>query len=197
MSHYAIVVDLDHCTGCKGCEVACKHQNAVPLGERWNRLMLCGPYGTFPNISQYYMPVNCQQCENAPCVEVCPVGASYRDPETNKVLVDTDLCIGCQQCLPACPYSCRDWNEEKAVVEKCNLCEELTSKGELPHCVKVCSVQCRFYGDLDDPESDVSKELAKYDESCIHTLPDSGNAPLTKYIITSMHGQDAWQPDVF
>lgn len=194
MPHYAIVVDLDHCTGCKGCEVACKHQNAVPLGERWNRLMLCGPYGTFPNISQYYMPVNCQQCENAPCVEVCPVGASYRDPETNKVLIDTDACIGCQACLSACPYSCRDWNVEKSVVEKCTLCEELTSQGELPHCVKVCSVQCRYYGDLDDPESDASKAIAAKPDA-VHKLADSGNSPTNVYLLSERYCE--WHGDEF
>ena len=99
--------------------------------------------------------------------------------------------------MQACPYGQRCYNEQAGVVEKCNLCHDLTAKGELPACVKSCSAGARFYGDLDDPESDVSKELAKYSEDQIHTLPDTGNAPLTKYIITSMHGENAWQTDVF
>jgi Fe-S-cluster-containing dehydrogenase component len=194
MSHYAIVVDLDHCTGCKGCEISCKNENAVPLGERWNRLMLCGPYGTFPNISQYYMPVNCQQCENAPCIEVCPVGASYREDETGKVLIDADACIGCQACLSACPYSVRDWNPEKGIVEKCNLCEHLTSQGELPHCVRNCSVRCRYYGDLDDPESDASKAIAAKPDA-VHKLADSGNHPTMVYLLSEKYC--AWHGDEF
>lgn len=186
MSHYAIVVDLDHCTGCKACEVACKYENNIPLGEHWNRLLLCGPYGTFPNISQYYLPLMCQQCENPPCVDVCPVGASYREEGTGKVLIDTDSCIGCQACLPACPYGVRDWNEERSVVEKCTLCEHLTSKGEKPYCVSICSVQCRYYGDLDDPESDASKAIAAKPDAA-RKLVDNGNGPTTVYLLSDKY----------
>ena len=146
---------------------------------------------------RYPLPTMCQECENAPCLEVCPTGATYRDEETGVILIDSEQCIGCQACMQACPYGQRCYNEQAGVVEKCNLCHDLTAKGELPACVKSCSAGARFYGDLDDPESDVSKELAKYSEDQIHTLPDTGNAPLTKYIITSMHGENAWQTDVF
>ena len=181
-----IVVDLDHCTGCKGCEIACKNENNIPLGERWNRLLLCGPYGEFPNLSQYYLPVMCQQCVDAPCVNVCPTGASYRDPDTNVVLVDKEKCIGCKYCMMACPYGVRDWNKAESVVEKCTLCQHLTAAGEKPQCVKGCSVQCRFYGDLDDPESDASKAIAAKPDAA-HRLKDFGNGPSTVYLLSDKY----------
>lgn len=192
MTRYALVVDVDHCTGCKCCEIACKNENDIPLGERWNRLLLCGPYGTYPNLSQYYLPTMCQQCQNAPCVNVCPTGASYRDPETNIVLVNKEKCIGCKYCMMACPYGVRSWNPKENVVEKCTLCQHLTSKGELPHCVKVCSVQCRYYGDLDDPDSDVSKAIAAKPDAA-HRLKDFGNHPSSVYLLSEKYCE--WHED--
>lgn len=196
MSRYALVIDVDHCTGCKGCEIACKNENNIPLGERWNRLLLCGPYGKYPDLSQYYLPTHCQQCGNAPCVEVCPTEASYRDPETNIVLVNKEKCIGCKYCMMACPYGVRAWNPKEHVVEKCTLCQHLTSAGELPQCVKVCSVQCRYYGDLDDPNSDASKALAAKSEH-VHRLKDFGNSPASAYILQAKYcewreGAEGW-----
>ena len=186
-----LVIDLDRCSGCDSCVVACKMENNVPLGEYWNRVNVVGPTGTWPRIEQYWLPTQCQQCENAPCIAACPTGASYRDEENGLVLIDHEACIGCQVCMDACPYGVRSYNEAANVVEKCTCCVQRLQDGEKPACVVSCSTGARFFGDLDDPESDVSKELAKYDESQIHTLPDSGNGPLTKYIMTDMHGE--WQ----
>lgn len=188
MARNCIVVNLDKCTGCYGCEIACKMENDVALGEYWNRVVEVGPFGDYPEITRYKLPSMCQQCEDAPCVHVCPTGASYRDGD-NVVLVDREKCIGCKYCMMACPYGVRNWNVETRTVEKCTLCGQLTSQGELPACVKSCAAGARFYGDLDDPDSDASKELARYDEDAIHTLEDVGNKPATRYIYSRQYGE--------
>ena len=148
--------------------------------------MQVGPTGTYPNIERYNLPVQCQQCENANCVRVCPTGASYRDPKTGTVQIDKSKCIGCQYCLYACPYGVRSFDEAEGVAKKCTLCQHLTADGSSkPACVHNCPGGARFYGDLDDPDSDVSRELAKYDASCIHMLPEPQNEhPLTRYILS-------------
>ena len=198
MARNCIVVNLDRCTGCFGCEVACKMENGVALGERWSKVFTVGPVGEYPDMTRYALPTMCQQCENAPCVSVCPTGASYRDPETNIVLVDKEKCIGCKYCMMACPYGVRSWNTKEKAVEKCTLCGQLTSAGQEPACVAACCANARFYGDLDDPGSDVSKAVAAADPASVHTLHDAGNKPLTRYIlsdkIAAWHDVDAIKP---
>lgn len=191
MSHNCIVVNLDRCTGCFGCEIACKMENNVALGQRWSKVFTVGPVGEYPNMTRYALPTMCQQCKDAPCVHVCPTGASYRDSNTNVVLVDKEKCIGCKYCMMACPYGVRSWNKTEKCVEKCTLCGQLTSAGKLPACVKSCAAGARFYGDLDDPNSDVSKELAKYPAEAVHTLEDQGNGPCMHYILSTSIEQ--WQ----
>lgn len=183
MARNAIVVNLDRCIGCFGCEVACKQENDVALGEMWCKVMIVGPTGEFPNIEQYWLPVMCQQCENPSCVAVCPTGASYRN-EDGVVLIDKEKCIGCKYCMMACPYGVRSWNQEQSVIEKCTLCQQRTAAGEQPACVAACCGEARFYGDLDDPSSDAAKALAEADEANIHMLKDPGNKPSTRYILS-------------
>ncbi|MCD8315922.1 MAG: 4Fe-4S dicluster domain-containing protein [Eggerthellaceae bacterium] len=184
MSHYTLVIDLDRCIGCHACEIACKNENEVALGEYWNKVIQVGPHGTFPALEQYWLPVQCQQCENAPCTEVCPTGASYRDETTNIVLVDKEKCIGCKYCMMACPYGVRTWNSSEKAVEKCTLCGQLTSVGQDPACVAACCGSARFYGDLDDPTSDASVAIANAGADSVYTLTDVGNTPTTHYILS-------------
>ena len=192
MAHYAIVVDLDRCIGCHGCEIACKNENNIALGEYWNKVVERGPFGEYPDLEMYFLPTMCQQCQDAPCVNVCPTGASYRDAD-GMVLVDKEKCIGCKYCMMACPYGVRSWNAAESVVEKCTLCAHLSKNGELPMCVRTCSAGARFYGDLDDPNSDVSKELAAAAPDAIHYMPDAGNGPLSAYILSPKFGE--WRAD--
>lgn len=202
MSRKCLVVDLDRCSGCDSCTVACKFENNIGLGRNWNRVLAMGPYGEYPDIEAYWLPMHCQQCENAPCAAVCPTGATYRDPENGVVLVDKSKCIGCQYCMYACPYGVRTYNADEGVVEKCTLCNHLTARSDgnenildssdpahaVPPCVHNCPAKARYFGDLDDPESSVSKaiqEAGGVDSENVHALPDPGNAhPTSLYILS-------------
>ena len=111
MAHYGMVIDTKRCVGCNACTTACKIANNVPEGIFWTRALTDGgdapdtPKGTFPNVQMRYITVGCQHCENPACTKVCPVGATYKDPETGIVRQDYDKCIGCRMCIAACPYT--------------------------------------------------------------------------------------------
>ncbi len=190
MTQKTLVIDLDRCIGCFACEAACKMENNVPLGTYYNRVLSIGPVGKFPNLKQYFLPTVCQNCREAPCVKVCPTGASYKT-EDGQVLVDKEKCIGCRMCMSACPYGARSFNAETKVVEKCTLCRHLTDKGEEPACVKSCCAQARFFGDIDDPKSIVSQKLREAGEENVHSMPDRGNHPTVRYILHKKNGD--WQ----
>ena len=111
-----LLINLDRCTVCDSCIVACKLENQLPLGSFYNKVIAIGPTGTFPDVEKYWLPSQCQQCENPHCVAVCPTGASYRDPKTGYVLIDKDKCIGCQYCLYGCPYGVRQMDEEHGLL---------------------------------------------------------------------------------
>jgi Fe-S-cluster-containing dehydrogenase component len=181
-----LVIDLDRCSGCDSCVAACKHENNIDLGNYWNRVLAVGPFGTHPDIEMYWLPVQCQQCENPACVHVCPTAASYRDEKTGVVLIDKAKCIGCQYCMMACPYGVRSFNKKEKVVEKCTLCSHLTADGsDEPACVHNCCCGARYFGDIDDPDSSAAKAIAAADPANVHHLPDPGSAkPATVYILS-------------
>ena len=157
MSNYAIITDLNRCTGCLACTVACKAINGVDVGNFWIKTLRVGPHpieggsGTYPDVEMYFLPVQCQHCENPECVKVCPTGAS-QVREDGTVQIDKSKCIGCQFCAMACPYGVRYLNEEERVVEKCTLCEQRISQGELPQCVAQCGARARFFVRRDDQD---------------------------------------------
>ncbi len=188
MAQNTLVIDLDRCIGCCACEIACKMENNVPLGVYYNKVLGIGPTGVFPNIKQYYFPTVCQNCRDAPCVKACPTGASYKTAD-GQVLVDKEKCIGCRMCMVACPYGARSFNPETKVVEKCTLCRHLQEVGENPACVKVCCARCRFFGDIDDPESIVSQKVREAGPENVHSMPDYGNKPSVRYILHKKNGK--------
>ncbi len=108
---FAMVIDLQRCTGCGGCSLACKIENNTPDGVFWSN-KLTQTYGTYPNVNFEYVPTLCNHCENAPCVQVCPTAAMHR-AEAAKVDHDPDICIGCKACAVACPYDAIYVNHEK------------------------------------------------------------------------------------
>lgn len=188
-----LVIDLDRCSGCDSCIAACKHEHGIALGVHYNRVSTIGPTGTFPDIEQYWLPMQCLQCENPGCIEVCPTGASYRDEETGVVLVDAETCIGCETCLTGCPYNVRMLDPATNTVVKCTLCfnrheEEVWE----PACVHNCCTGARYFGDLDDPESTVSKVVAAAGEENCHKIQDPANlSPSSVFILSAKTA--AWQ----
>ena len=203
--HYGMVIDTKRCVGCNACTVACKMANNVPQDIFWTRALTDGgemmdtPAGEFPDVSLRYITVSCQHCENPACAKVCPVGATYKDPETGVVRQDYDKCIGCRMCMAACPYSARtfNWNEPvratgasygdarvpergRGVMEKCTLCKERTDEGDEPMCVRCCPADARIFGDLDDPDSAVSR--LRREQSAEVLLEEKGTRPQVFYV---------------
>ena len=205
--HYAFVLDTKRCVGCHTCAVACKQENNVPDGVFWNRVLTEGAesldasVGVYPNVKKSYLTVSCQHCENPACVKVCPVGATYKDPETGVVRQDYDKCIGCRMCMAACPYTgvrSFNWEEpayaldfavgdaavpkhQKHTVEKCTMCWHRLAKGLQPACVEVCPSRVRYFGDLNDPNSEVSQLLAA--RSFKQLLLEMGTEPNCYYLV--------------
>ncbi|WP_165045536.1 MULTISPECIES: 4Fe-4S dicluster domain-containing protein [unclassified Adlercreutzia] len=204
MTKLAIAINKDRCVGCQTCSVACKMNNNVPDGMLWNRVLTegCdvadGAVGTYPNLSRDYLPIACQHCEDAACQKVCPTGATYKD-EKGRVEINYDKCIGCRMCMAACPYNARvfNWDEptrvtaadygdarvparRKGVAEKCTLCKERTDNGDMPMCVRVCPAHARTFGDLDDPNSEISQ--LKRNGSAHVLLEEKGTHPQVFYL---------------
>jgi len=174
MTQLAILTDLNRCVGCYGCSVSCKFVNELPPGDFWLKVLRVGPNpikegDVYPEVEMYYLPVSCQHCKKPQCVKVCPTGASSK-LENGTVQVDKQKCIGCQFCVMACPYGVRHLNKVEQVVEKCTLCEQRTSQGDLPECVRQCGGRARFFGDLD-------KGLESFMGPGTGPKPDTTSAP--------------------
>jgi sulfite dehydrogenase (quinone) subunit SoeB len=133
-----------------------------------------------------HFPRSCLHCETPACVTVCPTGASYKRAEDGIVLVDEDKCIGCKLCSWACAYGAREYSEVEGVMKKCTLCvdriynEHLPEEDRQPACVQACPTKARHFGDLGDPESDVSKLVAE--RGGVALMPELGYAPVNRYL---------------
>ncbi len=207
MTRYGFVIDSKSCISCHSCAVACKVENNLPDTIWWNRILTDGgpnmdtPAGTYPNLIIRNIPMACQHCDNPACVKVCPVGATYKDPETGVVRQDYDKCIGCRMCMSACPYTgvrSFNWEEpqyaigqpmgsldipqhQKQVVEKCTMCWHRLAQGEKPACIDPCPARIRFWGDFDDPSSEVSQLIREREYQ--HLLPEQGTKPSVYYLV--------------
>lgn len=161
------------------CAKACKSENKVPKEPFYYRswveqytikndgtLKVESPNGGIDGFTQsipdeeifqtFFVPKMCNHCAKSPCVQVCPVGATYESPD-GVVLVDEKYCIGCRYCIQACPYGCRYLHPETNTVDKCTLCYHRITKGLKPACVEVCPSGARIYGDLNDINSEINK----------------------------------------
>jgi len=184
---YGMIIDIDKCVGCHACTIACKAEWEVPaeFGRNWVHRL--GPANTSAGMSYTYYPGLCNHCDAPPCVDVCPadtvnmtmkdaktgktvtmeVAATWKDPFNGTVQIDKERCIGCGACRDACPYDARYINEDLAddesdgKADKCTYCMPRVAEGLLPSCVQTCLAGARIFGDLDDPNSEVSKYVKK------------------------------------
>jgi len=203
---YGYVVDTGVCIGCGRCVNACKTENEIPLGgsntrtwvERYfvtedREVFVDSPRGgmdgflpqghVFPvresDISRsFFVPKLCNQCSHPPCVQVCPVGATYKTSD-EVVLVDRSRCVGCGYCVQVCPYGARFLHPRLGVADKCTWCYHRITRGEQPACVGVCPRSARLFGDLNDPGSPVREFLRTRD---VYVLKeDLGTKPRVYY----------------
>ncbi|MEO1470690.1 MAG: 4Fe-4S dicluster domain-containing protein [Pseudomonadota bacterium] len=198
-----LVIDLDTCVGCHACVIACKGWNTEAYGAPLSDSDPQGAdvLGTFLNRVHSYevtpersdgaaqvvhFPKSCLHCEDAPCVTVCPTGASYKRVEDGIVLVNEDDCMGCGLCAWACPYGAREMDLAAGVMKKCTLCvdriynETLEEVDRVPACVRTCPAGARHFGDLAHPDSAVSRLVAE--RGGVDLMPEQGTKPVNKYL---------------
>jgi molybdopterin-containing oxidoreductase family iron-sulfur binding subunit len=177
---WGMLVDVNRCNkGCDACVTACNKENGIqghdrPLTDpQWIRKIdVMDPKSGF----EKSLPMMCQHCAEPPCVDVCPTGASFKRAD-GIVLVDKHICIGCRYCMMACPYKARSFVHEtledqkphaprgKGTVESCTMCVHRVDEGQSPACVEACidiGQEAILFGDLNDPESEISKRIASY-----------------------------------
>jgi len=165
MARYGMALDYKNCINCKACEVACKEENGVLLGADKHRIWVGvkeieGEYPLLSITSSTFVPSQCQHCDDAPCQQVCPTNATYYD-DNGVVRVNSDQCILCSYCMVACPYDARFVDDRTMTVDKCNFCSDTRlARGETTTaCQNTCPTKVRTFGDLDDPESEISELL--------------------------------------
>ena len=179
--NYAMALDYQNCINCKACETACKEENGVQLGADKQRIWVGITEGNIlgkPFINLY--PSQCNHCETAPCVTVCPTNASHI-VAGGIVKVDPDKCILCKGCMEACPYDARFVDDTKVAVDKCTFCDHRIEEYGTTACQATCPTNVRMFGDLDDEDSDLVKLLKK--SKFFFLKEEAGTRPKLFYIV--------------
>jgi tetrathionate reductase subunit B len=177
--YWAMSIDIAKCIGCGNCVRGCEQENGVPEGyfRTWVERYSISPWPeehpdvespnggrdgfsntAKPGIKSFFVPKLCNHCEHSPCVQVCPVGATFESPD-GLVLVDKDYCLGCRYCVQACPYGCRYIDPQRQVVDKCTLCYHRISQGLTTACAEVCPTGARTLADLKNPTDPIHEFL--------------------------------------
>lgn len=175
---YAMTMDTHRCVGCSACVISCKTENGVPLGcfRDW---VVQESKGKFPRSLLEIRSERCNHCSNSPCVSACPTGASHFS-KGGAVLVTHHKCTGCKACMAACPYDARYVHPE-GYIDKCTFCLHLVENGQLPACVTVCPTEALTFGDLNQPDSDVSRLLRERKHKVLH--PETGCEPNLYFLL--------------
>lgn len=189
MPNYGFVIDLKKCIGCHACTIACKAEHDIPVGVNrcWVKTV---EKGRFPDAQRLFLPVLCNQCEDAPCMEICPTSALFRRRD-GIVDLHGDACIGCKACMAACPYDQLFIDPNTRTAEKCNFCANRIENQLQPACVSVCPTECRIFGDLDDPTTKVAQIVQR--EAFTVRKPEKGTGPKVFYLEAD---QSIMQPEI-
>lgn len=171
------LLDSDNCIGCHACTVACKSEHDVPLGvnRTWVKYI---ETGTFPDVARKFNVMRCNQCEDAPCMAICPTSALFR-ADNGVVDFQDDDCIGCKSCMNACPYDALYINPETNTAHKCNMCNHRLEQDLEPSCQIVCPTEAIIIGDLDDPTSKISQMISRNDVAV--RAPEQNTKPKVFY----------------
>ncbi|MEM7096436.1 MAG: 4Fe-4S dicluster domain-containing protein [Actinomycetota bacterium] len=177
MTRLGFLLDSDNCIGCHACTVACKSEHDVPLGvnRTWVKYI---ETGTFPDVARKFTVMRCNQCDDAPCMSICPTSALFR-ADNGVVDFQDDNCIGCKSCMNACPYDALYINPETNTAHKCNMCNHRVEVGLEPSCQIVCPTEAIIIGDLDDPASKISQLMARNDTQV--RAPEQNTKPKVFY----------------
>lgn len=201
---WGMVMDLRKCIGCQACTVACSIENQSPVGQFRTRVdqYEIQDSDNPANIASVMLPRICNHCDSPPCIPVCPVQATYQQTD-GIVVIDNERCVGCGYCVQACPYDARFINHETNTADKCTFCTHRLEAGLLPACVESCVGGARIFGDLLDPDSQVSRLIKQHQQDIKVLKPKSGTRPQVFYIgldnafKNRVKGQSAiWQPAV-
>lgn len=178
MPNYGFAIDLRKCIGCHACTIACKAEHDIPVGVNrcWVKTV---EKGEFPETRRFFFPVLCNQCDAAPCVSICPTNALFKRRD-GIVDLNGDSCIGCRACMEACPYDQLFIDPNTRTAEKCNFCANRIESRLEPACVTVCPTECRIFGDLDDPTSEVAQIVQR--EAVSVRKPEKGTKPKIFYL---------------
>lgn len=203
LANLGFIIDNRRCIGCHACTVACKAEHNVPVGvnRTWVKYI---EKGEFPNSRRLFSVMRCNHCDDAPCVEICPVTALYRRAD-GVVDFDNRRCIGCKACMQACPYDALYIDPQTHTAAKCNYCAHRVDVGLEPACVVVCPTQAIISGDLDDPNSQISQLRGRHQVTARKvekgTLPklfyiEGDSASLDPLATPALDGGSVWGSQV-